>query len=337
MRFYVTFTLILFSLGIKSQTWINVTTDYINNPSFEDYTSCPQNTSDPFNYWVDSCKYWSHVTYASPDYYNTCSNIFINPLFGVPYNYPLRYQLPYHGYGYLGFYAYGLINTNLWCEYVNSRLIKKLESGRKYKFEMRISPSKYNVYGITKIGVHLSPNSLSNNYQQTSFKFNPTMLNSKGIINDTTNWFLFEEEFTATGLENYITIGWYADTVTNDNGYIDTTFNQINYGYPYYAIDSINLLESKIKEFDVNVFTPNNDGVNDIIDFSEYNFKNLKFELYNRWGNLVFSTNDVNLKWGGLNDKSLPLSDGVYYYIIYAEIRNLKDKIEKKGYLTIIH
>ena len=326
------------SLFIKSQTWLNVTTDYINNPSFEDYTACPQNTSDPSNYWIDSCKNWSHVTYASPDYLNTCANGLFLPNAGVPNNIVMNLQYPFDGNAYLGFFAYGILSGgNLWCEYIQTKVKHNLIKGRNYKFNMRIIPSKNNAYGISKIGVNMSENSLSNNFQQTSFKFNPTMLNSRGIISDTTKWFLFDEEFVANGNENFITIGWFADTLTSDYGYFDTITNQLDYGAVYYAIDSINLLELNVKDFNINVFTPNNDGVNDVIDFSQFNFKNMEFNLYNRWGNLVFNSSDINLIWVGFNNSNNDLKDGVYFYTLRAEIPDVKDKIEKKGYLSIIH
>ncbi len=324
------------SLFIKSQTWLNVTTDYINNPSFEEYSACPQKYSTPGNLWIDSCIGWTAATNATSDYLNACANG-LYPLAGVPNNIPMVNQLAYHGNGYCGFIANSLAASNMWCEYIQTTLINKFVIGKRYRFTMRIIPSKTILYGVSRIGVHFSSSKLTTGYQETSFKFTPTLLNSKGVIEDTTKWFLFDEEFTATGNENIVTIGWFGDTLTSDNGYYDTILAQIIYRLPYYAVDSINLLESKIKEFNINVLTPNNDGVNDILDFSEYNFKNLKFELYNRWGNLVFNTNDVNLKWGGLNNKGIPLTDGVYFYIINAEIPDIKDKIQKNGYLSIIH
>ncbi len=341
MKKIVLIFLIVLYKTIYSQTWVNVTSDYIYNPSFEEYYSCPQNTSDPSNYWIDSCKYWSHATYASPDYHNACQNALLNPLLGVPINYVMKNQMPFHGNGYLGFYAYSLINFNMWCEYVQSSFIKKLITGKKYKLQMRIIPSKHNSYGVSKIGVHLSTNSLSNNTQQSSFKFSPTMLNSQGIIDDTTKWFLFNENFTATGLENNLTIGWFADTVTSDNGYFDTTINQLTYGFSYYAIDSLILMEYNadfdIEGFNINIMTPNGDGLNDIMDFSNYKLNSLNFEVYNRWGNKVFYSQDVNIKWVGKTIGDTPLNDGVYYYIIKATLPDTKENIIKTGHISLIH
>ena len=47
-------------------------------------------------------------------------------------------------------------------------------------------------------------------------------------------------------------------------------------------------------------FTPNNDGLNDILKPYLIGIKTLYyFTIYNRWGQKVFSTNDVNKGWDG--------------------------------------
>ncbi len=340
VRFLLTHILILFTLLIKSQTWINVTNQYISNPSFEDYTACPEGFSDPANYWIDSCKGWSHVTYASPDLITLCSSAF-SPLMGIPYNYVMTYQWPFHGNSYVGFFAYTTLNDKLWCEYVQTKLIKPLIINTKYKFTMRLSTSNSNLHGVSKIGVHLSNASLSNYSQETSFKFTPTMHNSKGCLYDTLGWMLFEEEFVAKGDENYLTIGWFSDTSTTDCAYFDPIFNQFYYGPVYYGLDSLNLQEvtnnNTISDFAINVITPNNDGVNDYIDFDMYNLSALSFSVYNRWGSLIFTSNDIHLKWDGLSNYNSKLNDGMYFYVLSAEISNIKDKIQKQGYISIIN
>ena len=47
-------------------------------------------------------------------------------------------------------------------------------------------------------------------------------------------------------------------------------------------------------------FTPNNDGYNDIIKVNGWGIKELlEFQIYNRWGQLLFETNDINEGWDG--------------------------------------
>ncbi len=66
-----------------------------------------------------------------------------------------------------------------------------------------------------------------------------------------------------------------------------------------------------------NIFTPNGDGVNDLYHPYPYKFvEKVDMKIYNRWGNLVFQTEDSDLNWDGKNIQTQQLvSDGVYYYI----------------------
>jgi gliding motility-associated-like protein len=66
-----------------------------------------------------------------------------------------------------------------------------------------------------------------------------------------------------------------------------------------------------------NIFTPNGDGVNDEFRPFPYKFiESIDMKIYNRWGGLVFSTNNPEVLWNGTNQQSKqPCSDGVYYYI----------------------
>jgi len=69
-----------------------------------------------------------------------------------------------------------------------------------------------------------------------------------------------------------------------------------------------------------NIFTPNNDGLNDTFvmptlppDFCNSVFSRIK--IYNRWGGLVYESQDRNFAWDGKG-----VTDGVFYYhIIYSD------------------
>ena len=82
-------------------------------------------------------------------------------------------------------------------------------------------------------------------------------------------------------------------------------------------------------------FTPNNDGLNDRFQIRVQGRIN-KFSLavYNRWGNLVFSTNDVNNSWDGTIDGT-PASLGVFVYTINAMTYDNK-LIRKNGTVTLL-
>ena len=64
-----------------------------------------------------------------------------------------------------------------------------------------------------------------------------------------------------------------------------------------------------------NIFTPNGDGKNDLFRPASYKFVDkVDMKIYNRWGNLIFQTDDPDILWDGtVNGKNVP--GGVYYYV----------------------
>ena len=74
-----------------------------------------------------------------------------------------------------------------------------------------------------------------------------------------------------------------------------------------------------------NSFTPNGDGTNDYFLPRQLMAKGLnkfRMSVYNRWGQLMFETEQVNGRgWDGrFNDKEQPV--GVYVYLIEASFEN---------------
>jgi len=65
-----------------------------------------------------------------------------------------------------------------------------------------------------------------------------------------------------------------------------------------------------------NTFTPNGDGFNDLYVPRRVCFvEKVNMQIFNRWGELVFQTEDPALDWNGTNLKGEPLPDGTYYYV----------------------
>lgn len=66
-----------------------------------------------------------------------------------------------------------------------------------------------------------------------------------------------------------------------------------------------------------NVFTPNSDGRNDLLNPFPYRFVDkIDMTIYNRWGGLVFKTNDLDINWDGKDQVSkVECAEGVYFYI----------------------
>jgi gliding motility-associated-like protein len=98
-----------------------------------------------------------------------------------------------------------------------------------------------------------------------------------------------------------------------------------------------------------NVFTPNNDGVNDLfvpkVETSENpnnpkaNVSRIDMTIFNRWGNIMYTTDDPHIQWDGKNQSSkTDCAEGVYYFVCDVYIITLKgvEKFNIKGAVTLI-
>jgi gliding motility-associated-like protein len=66
-----------------------------------------------------------------------------------------------------------------------------------------------------------------------------------------------------------------------------------------------------------NTFTPNGDGVNDVMTLTDPGGRSLSFNVYNRWGQLVFSRSAQVVQWDGRSGTTAEvLPAGVYYYVL---------------------
>ncbi len=82
-------------------------------------------------------------------------------------------------------------------------------------------------------------------------------------------------------------------------------------------------------------FTPNSDGSNDVLKPILAGIKRLdSFKVFNRWGQLVYSTSEPSEGWNG-NLHGVPQQSGTFVYLV-AGITYLDQKIMKKGTVVLI-
>jgi gliding motility-associated-like protein len=81
-------------------------------------------------------------------------------------------------------------------------------------------------------------------------------------------------------------------------------------------------------------FSPNGDSKNDIFRFEEKNIISFDMKIFNRWGKIVFSTNDVHNGWDG-NVSGHPQNIDTYIYSVKAETIH-GYKFEKKGEFLLL-
>lgn len=82
-----------------------------------------------------------------------------------------------------------------------------------------------------------------------------------------------------------------------------------------FVVDSVCLENCPVYELP-NVITPNGDGMNDyFVPFPYRHVRSIDLQIYNRWGGLVFETNNPDVMWDGYDmNTNLPVSQGVYFY-----------------------
>jgi large repetitive protein len=83
-----------------------------------------------------------------------------------------------------------------------------------------------------------------------------------------------------------------------------------------------------------NVFSPNNDMSNDVFRLRGENISQVDIKVYDRWGDLVFATQDINESWTGRN-KNKDCPTGVYYYMANISFTN-GETIIKRGNVTLL-
>jgi gliding motility-associated-like protein len=128
-------------------------------------------------------------------------------------------------------------------------------------------------------------------------------------------------------------------TFTNPKtGYIIGTITDTTYNYCT-KTDSVYLEVVEVEcgppyIFVPNAFTPNNDGENDELFVRGRNITKMYFAVFNRWGQKVFETNDINIGWNGYFN-GMKADPGVFDYYLEYECEPNKQQF-LKGNVTLI-
>lgn len=128
------------------------------------------------------------------------------------------------------------------------------------------------------------------------------------------------QHYPMTGKETYYTVGL---TVHSPIGCSETASKTLRVlSSCYIAVPS--------------AFTPNNDGKNDYLyPLNALKADHLNFRVFNRWGQLVFQSNDWQKKWDGTINGT-PQGTGTYVWILQFTHHDTGKKVEMKGTSTLI-
>lgn len=101
--------------------------------------------------------------------------------------------------------------------------------------------------------------------------------------------------------------------------------------------DTVTIFVDRRSSFFIpNAFTPNKDGVNDVFRPKAQGIAAFNMVIYNRWGEVVYITNDVSKGWDGYYKQQLQPSGGYVYRISYVTYVEPEKVHEEKGIVTLI-
>ena len=154
-----------------------------------------------------------------------------------------------------------------------------------------------------------------------SLTLNPNMPNATYTWQDGSH----DSTYKVTQAGIYCVSAYFAD-------YNITTYDTINIMYK-----DCDTTENIIPDIYIpNSFTPNGDGKNDVFYIKTvYEFSAYKLTIFNRWGELVFDSDDKNKGWDGTY-KDKPVTYGVYVYQLTATIKNTGEQRKITGRVTVV-
>jgi gliding motility-associated-like protein len=153
-------------------------------------------------------------------------------------------------------------------------------------------------------------------------------------------------QFNATGGVSYLWIpstGLNNPNISNPVGIYGPEIDTIRYkviiwnaiGCPDSAYVTVRVFKTFPTIFVPTAFTPNGDGLNDVIRPIAVGIKKINsFNIYNRWGQLVFSTTVNGLGWDG-RIAGKPQGSAVFVWTVSA-VDYLDRKYNAKGTVTLI-
>ncbi|MBI1838613.1 MAG: gliding motility-associated C-terminal domain-containing protein [Flavobacteriia bacterium] len=119
--------------------------------------------------------------------------------------------------------------------------------------------------------------------------------------------------------------------------YVITLIADNQYGCPDSVTHDINISASWAI-YAPNTFTPDGDNINEVFYLKGYGIKDKNFTLliYNRWGQVINETHNINDGWNGTRpDETKICQDGVYIWVVFFEDQT-GDLHRKEGHVVLL-
>lgn len=304
----------------------------ILNGDFEEYWQCPDDATQ-----IERCKYVYNpcsLLISTSDYFNAC---YLPGSGGAPVGVPETFnsfQYAKSGNGFVGFGCFDAPNFQ-YREYVQLSLSTPTECGEKYLVEGYFNLDNLYRFTLKNIGFLFSQEKItSNEYLYLSHK--PQFVDSITLINDTMNWIKISFEFSSDREYSYLIIGHFSqDSVAN---YVEVNSNAMLQDFAtYFYLEDFSVTKiGTVKAEFPNIFTPNNDGINDYFqpinsDLGYYE----EINIVNRWGNYIINLTSPFV-WDGRSENGSKVPEGVYFYITKTNA-GCKRKKELSGMIHVTY
>lgn len=212
------------------------TENLVLNPSFEIYEKCPEQPTS-MDYSHKLVPHWSYPTAATPDYFNRCGTGEVR----VPSNFA-GVSEPKSGNAYIGAILSGTdINYR---EYFQGSLKHPLEKGKQYCVQFYYRLASYSKFAVDQLSVYFTEAEIKNIIQE-NLPVIPQLNNTPGLFLDNIeDWNLYCQVFTATGNEQFFTVGNFKNY--DNTNYVVTDKNMVNLRnkqYAYYYFDDFSVKE----------------------------------------------------------------------------------------------
>lgn len=316
--------------GVPSAVWAQPT---VVNGSFESYTALP---SAPGQWYF--AHHWGAAgsMTGDPDYFHVQGGAG-----GDLPETPLAVVEPYSGQAILGWMVAGVQGSNR-REYITGEFSEPLTPGVRYRLSWVMSNGTPTAFspaglGVSNFGVALTVGTPS---QVGDSPLNLPTVFTRSAVSYSRPWEPISFAFTAESPVTHFTLGLFG----TDAGAAFEIRDGNAPSMAYYFVDHFRLevVPNALTEaqdgkggaeteggesvpppawFVPNAFTPNNDGENDRFSPVVNSVRLRKFEVFNRWGQPLYTTAEAekSLGWDGLGPKGQPAEIGMYVWRMTVE------------------
>ncbi len=301
--------------------WGSYAQNLVPNPSFELYDSCTSvysiYTERSMNFF---CSNWfdnNLISESTVDYMNSC----------LPENYHVPDGINGHsfaqdgnryiGASMIGFYSHNTtdeLHREHPCVKLTDTLIKDSTYCVSFFYK---NPNTFDKgYALDNIGILFTKDSLT--YEVAQFS-SAHIRTEQGVLLRNDQWEQFTGYYTANGGETYLNVGLFGNLQNTTLDFSYDGFVAFMYFFDNFSVTKCNKDSLTRVYIDLpNVFTPNNDGINDSYIINHNNIEQMQVLVYNRYGNLIFQYDGLNQTWNGTSQDGNPLVDGTYFITVSA-------------------